>query len=466
MSFLSDRQRCELDKAILQYLGDAAGEDLRNKLSHPESSDAIPPHYLEKKWSTVLRLQRKILDLEGEVKQLNLNVTKPSFSNETDGFELARWVPNTISRVLKFHSFPVTALAMHPFQPTLATGSADGTIAIWNLKHLIEPETFMKNAHTKSITALAFSPQEIEETSKEKRILLASSSVDLFIKIWDCKSRMDNIRTFAGHDHSVSDLCFNPHDASKLVSCSRDRSIKVWDVVSGWTLRTFVGHSDWVRKIDISSSGEYILSCSNDQSVRLSFLASGTGLGLMVGHEQVVEVVRFLPQCSNEYLDKLALKVVGESSLVDNPVYKELGFKYCVSGGRDDNIIIWLLPVPKLRPHRSPLPGNNPQGIKLLTLKEHSSWVRDLRVHPNGEMFASCSDDKTVKFWDLRSCENGIKCINMLQHDGFVNVISFASPVNAEEVEQAGEERLKLLDEGMRCYFASGSVDNTVRVWK
>jgi len=34
---------------------------------------------------------------------------------------------------------------------------------------------------------------------------------------------------------------------------SRDKSVKVWDLVNGYCIKTFIGHSDWVRDIDVIS---------------------------------------------------------------------------------------------------------------------------------------------------------------------------------------------------------------------
>jgi WD40 repeat protein len=37
-------------------------------------------------------------------------------------------------------------------------------------------------------------------------------------------------------------------DAHHLVSCSRDKTIRFWEVATGYCLRTFTGHSEWVRE--------------------------------------------------------------------------------------------------------------------------------------------------------------------------------------------------------------------------
>lgn len=42
-----------------------------------------------------------------------------------------------------------------------------------------------------------------------------------------------NIKTLFGHDHSVSSVRFMPSD-DQIVSASRDKSIRLWDVSNGF----------------------------------------------------------------------------------------------------------------------------------------------------------------------------------------------------------------------------------------
>lgn len=67
------------------------------------------------------------------------------------------------------------------------------------------------------------------------RTFTVTCSSDLFIKIWDTQNEWKNTKTFPGHEHSVSSVRFMPGD-QYIVSASRDRTIRVFDVASTFVL--------------------------------------------------------------------------------------------------------------------------------------------------------------------------------------------------------------------------------------
>lgn len=64
-----------------------------------------------------------------------------------------------------------------------------------------------------------------------------------------------NIRTLPGHDHSVSAVRSIP-SSGNLVSASRDKSLRIWDTLTGYCVKTIREHSDWVQDVSPSFDGQ------------------------------------------------------------------------------------------------------------------------------------------------------------------------------------------------------------------
>ena len=73
-------------------------------------------------------------------------------------------------------------------------------------------------------------------------ITLASGSEDKTICLWDIKtSKLKTI--LKGHKHRVYSLVFTP-DGKTLISGSEDNTIRLWDVITGKNTMTYTAHTD------------------------------------------------------------------------------------------------------------------------------------------------------------------------------------------------------------------------------
>ncbi len=73
------------------------------------------------------------------------------------------------------------------------------------------------------------------------------------------------VRTLHGHDHSVSCVQFISNDL--VVSCSRDKSIKIFELSTGYCKRTLMGHDDWVRRAVVDRPSQLLASGGSDQKI-------------------------------------------------------------------------------------------------------------------------------------------------------------------------------------------------------
>lgn len=471
---LTERQQNELKKAVFEWLEPKLKMgvlfEVEKALDLPENVE-IPIGYLEKKWSTVLRLQKRIIDLEDQMDLVgkenrrllemisngnteNINLIDQDINNNIEiqhqnYINKLNWIPNELKASLRYQTGSIMAIAIHPFKPILASSSQNGDIVIWNLIDLTQPIKIIPNAHSRSINDLEFQPN-LENS------LLCSCSSDQSIKLWDISSNEYNnmndipIMTLTGHQHIVSTIKFR--NSNELISCSRDKSIKIWDLSTGLLNSTIIGHSDWVRNLSIINK-DWLISCSNDTSIRLTFLPLLNGIGLCL-NDQIIEDIEFLPMESNIYLDKFLTLLNKELN------YKEFGYKYCISVDRSKMIKIWLLPIPIKSINGNFEPSLTPNGICIYEFKGHKSWIKSISIHPNGRFFCTGSDDGFLKIWDLKLISNGkfglIKELNQGK-SSFVNKVKFLKPILTNDQRS--------LNERMRCFLISCGSDELINIW-
>jgi len=379
---LTGKQKEELNKAILDYLKTAnltQSAEIFQKETEVEELDPKKTGLLEKKWTSVIRLQKKVMDLETKIQQLQEELGSGARRNKPGGDNLPR--PPEV-HILSGHRDNITAVKFHPVFNLIVTASQDATIKVWDYESG-EFERTLKG-HTNAVQAVDF-----DHTGN----LLVSSSADLSIKVWDFQT-YECKKTLHGHDHNVSSVLFMP-SGDQIVSASRDKTIKFWETSTGYCIRTLRGHDDWIRSIQITDDGTTLASCSHDKTVRLWDLAKGECTQVMRDHTHYIECVAFSPA------------TLTSLDAPDGKTYKGKSGSgvFLASGSRDKTIKIW----------------ETATGQCIMTLIGHDNWVRGLQWHPEGKYLLSVSDDKTMRVWDLKQGRS-IKTINDA-HSHFVSCL-------------------------------------------
>ncbi|GAX41443.1 protein kinase [Tolypothrix sp. NIES-4075] len=284
------------------------------------------------------------------------------------------------------HSDEVNSLAFSSDGITLASGSDDKTIKIWNLNNKKEIRTF--KGHSNFVYSVAISPdgQILVSGSKDKTIkiwslktgqlintlnghkdfvdsvaispdgqTIASGSYDHTIKLWNLKT-LQLIRTFEGHSAQVLSVAISP-DNQILISGSKDKTIKMWNLNTGQEIRTIQAHSGDVNAIAISSRGDMFASASDDKTVKVWDLNTGHEIRTIGIHSADVNAIAF-----SHDGDKIA------------------------SGSDDKTVKIW----------------NLMSGELLDTLEVHKSAVYAVAFSPNDKTLVSAGADKTIRIWHVR----------------------------------------------------------------
>ncbi|RCN33329.1 WD domain, G-beta repeat protein [Ancylostoma caninum] len=214
------------NRAVADYLQNCGYLEslqiFKQEASLSENDHKTMSGMLEKKWTSVLRLQKKMLFPKlGYFHNLLTKCLRSQYSSLffREKRQPAEWIPRPPERfTLTGHRAPITRVVFHPVWSVMASCSEDSTIKIWDYE-TGEFERSLKG-HTDSVQDIAF-----DKAGK----MLVSCSADMSIKVWEFGGTYACVKTLKGHDHNISSVCFLP-SGDAILSASRDHTIKLWEV--------------------------------------------------------------------------------------------------------------------------------------------------------------------------------------------------------------------------------------------
>jgi WD40 repeat protein len=281
--------------------------------------------------------------------------------------------------------------------------------------------------HTKVVASLSWN----HDGSK-----ILSGSDDRTIKIWDAMTG-ELLNTLEGHSRGVTAISWN-HDSSKIVSGSKDRTIKIWDVITCDLILTLKDGENAVNSVSWNHHGSNIASTAwKDTNIRIWDAVTG-------------ELLRILSDHAGDI-----------SSVSWNHDDTQL-----LSGSYDQTVKIW----------------NSLTGELLKTLHGHSDHVSSASWSHDSSQIVSGSWDKTIKIWDgftgnlWKTLEgNSSEVLKVIWNDDSSKILSGSddgtiiiwNAVNGEPEEtvvQTNNDSIAWNHDGSR--IASGSWEGKIRVWK
>jgi len=212
--------------------------------------------------------------------------------------ELHQGVPPTLRFELTGHRSVVASVAIAPDGLTLASGSRDQTICLWNLP--TGELTQILKGHSQQVISVAFNPNRHLLGD-----LLASGSADQKIKLWQLdksthpgkpaeRAELAELAKLTGHPGAVYGVAIAP-DGRLLISSSWDRTIKIWDLQTRQVLHSLTGPMLPSTTLAIAPNGKTFASGSYDATIKLWDLTTGQLQTTLTEHSKAVTSVIFSP---------------------------------------------------------------------------------------------------------------------------------------------------------------------------
>ncbi|KAF2293441.1 hypothetical protein GH714_001836 [Hevea brasiliensis] len=139
----------------------------------------------------------------------------------------------------------------------LVSGSDDFTMFLWEPAVSKHPKTRM-TGHQQLVNHVYFSPDGQ---------WVASASFDRSVKLWNGVTG-NFVAAFRGHVGPVYQISWSA-DSRLLLSGSKDCTLKVWDIRTQKLKQDLPGHADEVYAVDWSLDGEKVASGGKDRVVKL-----------------------------------------------------------------------------------------------------------------------------------------------------------------------------------------------------
>lgn len=263
------------------------------------------------------------------------------------------------------------------------------------------------------------------------------------------------IRRISGTHDEIIDLAYVTPDQSLLALATNSEDIRLVSVATadsksssgqdgsyfGADIALLQGHEDIIICIDVDWSGCWLATGAKDNTARLWKIdhasQSYEHYATYTGHAESLGAIS-LPQ-------NLLTSKPSDTNPLDHPP------PFLLTGSQDKTVKRWEIARPASQK------GIHPSSRAFYTRKAHDKDINAISVNHNNTLFASASQDRTVKIWSVEEGEvQGI----LRGHRRGVWSVKFAPkdipPISGDGTGPASSRRGLIL---------TGSGDKTVKIW-
>ena len=310
---------------------------------------------------------------------------------------------------LEGHTAAVFGVSLSADGQVIASGSADGTVRLWQAG-AGQPVATLQG-HTGTVWSVALSADGQ---------VLASGGGEGTVRLWE--TRTARLRaTLQGHTGEVYAVVLSA-DGQVLASGGGEGTVRLWETRTAQPRATLQGHTGAVYGAGLSADGQELASIGTEGTVRLWETGTGRPRATLQGHTGAVYGVAISA-------DSHLLASVGTEGTVR---------LWQAPFAEGDAVERWAGRRGHLE-HSSAAPPTG--GLPLATLEGHVGTVYGVAVSANGRVLASGGGDGTVRLWQAGN----------------------AQPLATVEGHAGGVRAVALSTDGR--LLASGGTDGTLRLW-
>jgi WD40 repeat protein len=276
----------------------------------------------------------------------------------------------------------------------IVSGTWRGTVQTWDA-HSGVAVGFPMSGHGEGVAGIAISPDDK---------IIASASGDRTIRLWNASTKKQINNPLRGHSGPVTSLAFS-QKGDKIVSASSDRTVRIWNVRNQEEATPpLTGHTDEINSVRFSPHGMQIASASNDNTIRIwnnkkesqvlpNPLMRGHGKttaltfdssGMLIAAGYSDGVIKIFNSRTGQ---QIGSQLAGHQQDITAFSFSNDG-RFLVSGSSDKTLIIWDLI--RWKASTRPLHG-------------HKQSIKKIGFVDLGSVIASLSYDNEVRLWSGRT---------------------------------------------------------------
>ncbi|EAR93107.2 U3 small nucleolar RNA-interacting protein (macronuclear) [Tetrahymena thermophila SB210] len=277
---------------------------------------------------------------------------------------------------LKGHTRCITSLEFCPNGQYLYSASKDASIIRWDLTQTEKSK--QKEFLVREKTTDAHKDEILSMSINHLGRYLVTASKDKSIKLWDLK-KMGLIQNFNGHRQPINAIKFGIN-SNQFCTASSDRQFKMWDASDKIFIDTFFGHKADPTYIDSMSANNFI-SCGFDRQVIIWKTEHQSQL-IYGGHDYSIDVV------------------------------KAVDAEHFITGSQDGSIALWS--IKKKKP------------IFIMHKAHGGSWITALGHLYNTDLFFSGSHDQQINAYKIDLQQKNFQKIFSIPCNGVINDIQIS----------------------------------------